>query len=223
MAASKTTSDSKKKRVSKAKTRFYVVKKVQKTQADLTSKLEDYNRKYITQPLETGKTFVGDLKAEPRKTVGKLIDDGKAQITDLKKDACNRVDGFGKDGRALLTKASKNPRETFKDLVGDGRGFVEGIRNDTRNKLQSLKDEFKMIKRGVEKDAGMVMADVIDGSKKALNQVPGKQRIEKEISSRMEAIPAKFNLPSKKDIDGLVNRVKRLNAKVDALNKTQAA
>jgi polyhydroxyalkanoate synthesis regulator phasin len=68
-----------------------------------------------------------------------------------------------------------------------------------------------------------VLADVIDGSKKALNQVPGKQRIEKEISSRMEAIPAKFNLPSKKDIDGLVNRVKRLNAKVDALNKTQAA
>jgi polyhydroxyalkanoate synthesis regulator phasin len=65
------------------------------------------------------------------------------------------------------------------------------------------------------------MADVIDGGKKALDQVPGKQRIEKEIASRMKTMPARFNLPSKKDIDSLVSRVKQLNAKVDALTEEQ--
>lgn len=221
MATSKTTSGSKKKRTSKAKTRFYMVKKVQETRADLTAKLEDYNRKYLTQPMESGKTFVTDLKAEPRKTIGQLIEDSKAQVTDIKKDTWNRLDGLGKDGRELLTKASKHPRETVKDLLDDGKGRVKDIRNQTKEKLQSIADEFKEIKKGVKKDAGLLMSDAIEGSKKAIDQVPGKQRMEKEISSRIEAIPGKLNLPSKKDIDSLVNRVKRLNTKVDALNKAQ--
>lgn len=222
MATSKATRGSKGKRTSKTKTRFYTLKKVQETRDDLGRKLEAYNHKYLTQPLENGKAFVTDLKNEPRKTVGKLMDDGKAQITDLKQEALDRVDGLGKDGRALLTKARKNPRETFTDMVDDGKGRVNEIRSQAQEKLQDLADELKMIKQGLEKDAGLVVTDVIDGSKKVLNQVPGKQRIEKAISSRMEAIPAKFNLPSKKDIDSLVNRVKRLNAKIDALNKAQA-
>jgi polyhydroxyalkanoate synthesis regulator phasin len=221
MTQSKTARGSQKKSTAKAKTRYYVVRTVEQARTDLTNRLEDYNRKYIVQPLETGKTFVQDLKAEPRKVVVNLFKDGKARITDLNKDAWTRVNGLAKDGRAFLTKAGKSPRETFNDLIDDGKEVVEDLRSSTRDKLTDLVDEAKRFLKGVEKDTYLVMADVIDGGKKALDQVPGKQRIEKEISSRMKTIPAKFNLPSKKDIDSLVSRVKQLNAKVDALTEEQ--
>jgi polyhydroxyalkanoate synthesis regulator phasin len=56
-----------------------------------------------------------------------------------------------------------------------------------------------------------------------LDRVPGKQRIEKELRSRIQTLPAQFNLPSKKDVDGLARRVNRLYKKVDALQRAVAA
>ena len=156
MAQSKTTRGSKKKSAAKAKTRYYVVKTVQKARTNLTNRLEDYNRKYIVHPLKTGKTF------------------------------------------------------------------VEELRSNTRDKLTDLVDEVKRFIEGVEKDTRLVVADVIDDGKKALDQLPGKQRIEKEISSRMKTMPAKFNLPSKKDIERLALQVEHLSTKVNKLSKTPA-
>lgn len=223
MTQAKTTRGSQKKGPSKTKTRFYVVKTLQEARTSLTGRLEDHNRKYITQPIKTGKTFVEDLKAEPRKIVVNLFDDGKARITGLNKDAWRRVDGLAKNSQAFLTKAGKNPLKTFNDLMGDGKAFVQTMRTSTQDKLDDLGVDLKIIKEGVEKDARMVIADVIDGSKKAIDHVPGKQRIEKEISSRMQAIPAAFDLPSKKDINALVRQVKNLSTKVKKLSETCAA
>ena len=223
MTQAKTKSGSRKKTPSKTKTRYYVVKTFQEARTSLTDRLDDYNRKYITQPVETGKTFVEDLKAEPRKTVGNLFDDGKARITDLNKDAWSRVDDLAKNGQSFLTKAGKNPLKAFNALMDDGKELVQNMRSSTRDKFDELVVDLKLIKEGVEKDSRMVIDDVIDGSKKAIDHVPGKQRIEKEISSRMQAIPAAFDLPSKKDINALARQVKNLNTKVKKLSETHAA
>jgi hypothetical protein len=223
MTQAKTRRGTQKKGASKTKNRFYVVNKLQQARENLTGRLEDYNRKYVAQPIQTGKTFVHDLKAEPRQTVANLVDDGKARITDLNKDARRRVDGLTKDGQAFLSKAGKNPMKTLNDLMGEGKTRIEEWRSSTRHKLEDLGVDFKILREGVEKDVRMVIADVIDGSKKALDQVPGKQRLEKEISSRMQAIPAAFDLPSKKDIKALKRQVKTLNTKVNKLSKTSAA
>ncbi len=224
MARAKTTQSSKKKsRAKTKKNRFYVVNAIQEARTNLTGRLEDYNRNYVTEPIETGKTFVKDLKAKPRKTIVSLLDDGKARITDLNKDAWRRVDGLAKDGQTFLTKAGKNPMKTFNELVDEGKEQIDSLRSRTRDRLEELAVDLKVMREGVEKDSRMVIADVIDTSKKALDQVPGRQRIEKGISSRLQAIPAAFDLPSKKDIDALTRQVKNLNTKVNKLSKTSAA
>ena len=223
MAQAKTKRGSKKKSPSKTKNRFYVVNALQEARTNLTGRLEDYNRNYVTEPIETGKTFVKDLKAEPRKTIVNLLDDSKARITDLNKDARRRVDGLAKDGQTFLTKAGKAPLKTINELMDEGKEQIDSLRSRTRDRLEELAVDLKVMREGVEKDSRMVIADVIDGGKKALDQVPGKQRIEKEISSRMQAIPAAFDLPSKKDIDALTRQIKNLNTKVNKLSKTSAA
>lgn len=222
MAASQTKHGSQKKRPSKAKSRLYIVKTVQDTRKRLTDKLEVYNSTYIAQPLKSGKTFAQDLKGAPRKTIANLVDDGKARMSELNKDTRDKLDRFAKDGQAFLAKASTHPLKTFNGLMDDSKELVEDFRSNTRDRIDGLLVDLKIIKEGVEKDARMVMADVLDGSQKALNQVPGKQRLEKEISNRLEALPAVFNLPSREDIDSLVKRVKQLNTKVEALNKADA-
>lgn len=223
MAESKTKRGSQKKRPSKAKTRFYVVKTIQDAHTSLNDKLDAYHRRYIARPLQTGKAFVEDLKAAPRKTVFGVLDDGKARMTDLNKDTRTKIDTFAKDGQAFLTKAAKHPRKTINALMDDGRGLSVDLRDHTRDRIKGLLTEIKVVKQGLGKDTRMVMAGVIDGGNKALNQVPGKQRFEHAISSRLEALPEVFNLPRREDIDSLVGRVKQLNAKVEALNKHGAA
>ncbi len=220
MAHAKTKHGSGKKSTSKAKTRYYVVQTVYEARNHLTGKFEDCNRKFIIQPLKNVKTFVENLKTEPRKNIVNLLDDGKTRITDLNKEAWNRVDGFAKDGNAFLTKAGKNPRETFNGLMDDGKEFVEDFRDSTREKIEDLTVDLKILREGIEKDTRLVLADIIDGSKKAFGHMPGKQWIENAISDRLEALPAKFNLPSRKDVERLTRQVKTLNTKVNKLSKT---
>ena len=223
MAASKTNRGGKAKRTPKGKNRFYVVNTVQDARTRLARKLEDYNDKYVAQPLKEGKAFVADLRKEPRKTVDRLVDDGKTRLKDINKDTRTRLETLTKDGRAFLTKAGKEPRKTISALVDDGKERVDEIREATREKIDGLSVDLRIFREGVQKDARLVIKDAMDSGSKALDRVPGKQRVEKELSSRMKSIPGKLNLPSKQDVDGLVRRVKELNTKVAALNKAQVA
>jgi hypothetical protein len=149
MAPSKTTRDSRKKRATKTtKPRYYIVKTAQEARTNLTGKLEDYNRKYIVEPLRSGKTIVKELKAEPRKVAADLLDDGKTRISDLNKEVWTRVDGVAKDGKAFLTKAGKNPREAFNDLIDESKELVDDLRSSTRDKIDDLMVDIKILKEG---------------------------------------------------------------------------
>ena len=48
-----------------------------------------------------------------------------------------------------------------------------------------------------------------------------KKTIEKKISTTIDSIPEKLNIPSKAEIDNLLESINGVNQKVDALNKKQ--
>ncbi|MBC2736929.1 MAG: hypothetical protein HF981_21390, partial [Desulfobacteraceae bacterium] len=128
-----------------------------------------------------------------------------------------------KDGKAFLTKAGKKPRQTLNDVLDDGKAKIEDLSEDTRSRMAELKAETRSFLEGIGKDARLVVDEVVSGSRQALDRIPGKQRIEKEVRSRIRTLPAQFNLPSKKDIDDLARRANRLNKKVEALQRAVAA
>ena len=206
-----------------AKSRFYLVKTVQETREKVADKLEDYSQTYIERPIKTGQALVKDLKKAPRKTLSAWIDDGKETISELNKDTRQSVGDMLKDGKAFLTKAGKAPRKTLNEVWDDGKARIEDLREDTRSRMVDLKAETRSFLEGVGKDARLVVDEVVYGSRQALDKVPGKQKLEKEVRSRINAFPAQLNLPSKKDIDGLVRRLNRLNKKVDELQRAVAA
>jgi len=221
MAQAKTKKVSKKK--STAKTRFYVVNTVQRTRRRVSDKLEDYSDTYISGPIKSGKARVTDLRQAPRKTLSRWLDEGKEMITDLNQETRSTVGDMIKDGKAFLTKAGKAPRQTLDGVVDDGKSLIEDLRDDARSRMADLKADARSLIKGIEKDARLVVDEVVTGGQQALDKVPGKQKIEKEVRARIRRLPAQFNLPSKKDIDGLARRVGTLNKKVDALHRAVAA
>lgn len=221
MAQAKTKKVSRKK--STAKTRFYVVDTVQRARRRVNDKLEDYSDTYITGPIKSGRARVTDLRQAPRKTLSGWLDEGKEMITDLNQETRSTVGGMIKDGKAFLTKAGKAPRQTFDGVLDDGKAWVDDLRDDARSRMSELKADTRSLFKGIGKDAQLVVDEVITGGREALDKVPGKQKIEKAVRIRIRTLPAQFNLPSKKDIDGLARRVGTLNKKVDALHRAVAA
>ncbi len=223
MAQAKTTNGGKRKKSTPAKTRFYVVDTVQRTRRRVSDKLEDYNDTYITRPINSGRSWVADLKKAPRQTLEGLLDDGKEMITDLNRETRSTVGGLIKDGKAFLTKAGKAPRRTLDGMLDDGKSLIDDLRDEARSRMADLKAEARTLIKGIEKDARLVVDEVVTGGRQALDRVPVKRRIEKEVRVRIRRLPAQFNLPSKKDVDGLARRVGVLNKKVDALHRAVAA
>lgn len=221
MAQAKKSRGTQKKRTDK--TRFYIVKTVQETRNRVTDKLEDYSQTYFARPIKSGKAMVKDLKKAPRKTLSTWLEDGKATITDLNQETRSTVGDMIKDGKAFLTKAGKEPHQTLNDVLDDGKAKIEDLREDTRSRMADFKADTRSLLEGIGKDARLVVDEVVAGGRQALDKVPGKQKIEKEVRSRIQTLPAQFNLPSKKDIEGLVRRVNRLNKKVEELHRAVAA
>lgn len=209
----------------KAKTpsRFYVVRNIQEARDNLADRLDEYSEKLIKKPIENSKEFVEDLKKDPRKTIEALVDDGKDLIADVKKDARKKIDSIVDDGKAFLKKAKKDPRKTLTRLMDESKDFFEELKEDTREKMDGLVDDYKTVLKGIEKDARIVKKDLLESGKKAIDKVPGKQKIEKKITSTIKSIPTQLNMASKKDIDSLVRGMKELNEKVDTLSKVYAA
>ena len=133
------------------------------------------------------------------------------------------MDKMVKDGKAFLTNVGKSPRKALDGVLDDGRAWVDDLREDACSRMAELKTDTRSMLAGIGKDAQLVVDEVVSGGRKALDKVPGKQRIEKELRSRIQTLPAQLNLPSKKDIDGLARRVSRLHKKVDALQRAVAA
>jgi len=221
MAQAKTKKGSKKK--STAETRFYVVNTVERARRRVSDKLEDYSDTYISGPIKSGQARVTDLRQAQRQTLSGWLEEGKEMITDLNQETRSTVGGLIKDGKAFLTKAGKAPRQTLDGMLDDGKAWVDDLREDARSRVSDLKADTRSLLKGIGKDAQLVVDEVITGGREVLDRVPGRQKIEKAVRSRIRTLPAQFNLPSKKDIDGLARRVGTLNKKVDALHRAVAA
>ena len=221
MAQAKTKKGSKKKNT--AKTRFYVVNTVERTRRKVSDKLEDYSDTYISGPIKSGKARVTDLRQTPRKTLSKWLDEGKEMITNLNQESRSAVGGMIKDGKAFLTKAGKAPRQTLNGVLDDGKTRMEDLQEETRSRMAAFKADTRSFIKGIGNDARLVVDEVVTGGRQALDKVTGNLKIEKAVRRQIRTLPAQFNLPSKKDIDGLARRVGALNKKVDALHRAVAA
>jgi len=208
MAQKKTKRQTKK----KASSRFYVVKSIQDARKNMTERVEKYHQDFIKDPIQSGKEVLEDFKDDPRKAMDNLVDDSRRFMGDLKKDSKKKVNGIVADSRKFYKKAKKNPRKTFNNMVDDGRDFAEDLLEDGKSFVN-----------GIEKDARIVLEEITDSGKKALDSLPGKKKFQRKLENRIASLPKQFNLPTRKDINLLMGRLEDLSTKINALGKEIAA
>ena len=176
----------------KNESRFYLTKTINEAKGQIEKKIKTYNEKYIKEQLENGREFITELKSDPIKTIDDLIDDSQEAI---KKVRSTRI--------KMLQKK------------------VETTKKDVRRQFEKINKKTRTIYKGIESDAKLIAEDVITLGKKNLDKFPMKKTIEKKISTTIDSIPEKLNIPSKAEIDNLLESINGVNQKVDALNKKQ--
>jgi len=174
----------------------------------MTERVDNYHREFIKDPIQSGKEVVDDFRDDPRKAMDTLVDDSRTFVGDLKKEAKKKVNSVVTDGKQFYKKARKNPRKTFTSMVDDSRDIAE-----------ELVEDGKSFMNGFEKDARIVLDEMVDSGKKALDNLPGKKKFQKNIENRIKSLPKQFNMPSKNDINLLTGRLEALSVKIDTLGK----
>ncbi len=201
MATSKKSTRATGKKTAKKESAYHSVRSLRKAKEDWVSTVRDYNEKYFVKPFETGKDFVMSMKQDPSKTVGSLYEDGRGFIGNLRKD----------------------PQRVWENLMNDGKNLAQGTRKDFQKIVDNLVGGSRDVYSSVEKDTRRVVDDILDRGKKMTEWVPGRKRLEKEISRGLESIPNRLNLPSKKDMEKLSKTARTLNTRLNTLSKQYAA
>ena len=79
----------------------------------------------------------------------------------------------------------------------------------------------KLVERGeiAEKDGRALIDEYMEKRKKRAEE--SSKRVESEIENRMESLLNRMNIPTRKDIESLTNKVAELTKKVDELKKAK--
>ena len=91
--------------------------------------------------------------------------------------------------------------------------------DDSQDFAEDFFEDGKSIMKGIEKDARIVLDEMVDSGKKTLDNLPGKKKFQKKIEKRIKSVPLQFNLPTRKDIDRLMEKLESLNTKLDTLGQ----
>ncbi len=199
----------------KSLSRFRTVKRLKKTSNQWINSLQDARHKLVKTPIDDAKSLITDLKKSPRKTIDRLVDDGRKQFADFNQATRRKIDRLAQDGKKIVGKAGKEPVKTINSVIDDGKQQFDKLQKNTIKTANDLMKDF-------EKDARLAADDLMAFSARQIDRIPGKKNAEAQIRRRMQAVPAQFNLPSKTDMDNLMNGVKQLTVKVDTLNKQHA-
>ena len=174
----------------KTESRFYIARTVLEIRETIKDKVDTCKEKYIKNQLKTGREFISEFKDDPMKRLNDSIDDGKEAMKKVKKGP------FKAAGK-----------------------IIDNVKTGTREKMEKAGQIRKEIYRGIERDAKLVVDDMVNMGKKTFDKLPIKKNIENKINSTINSIPSRLNLPDKEEIKSLMNGINGMNKKVDELNK----
>ena len=112
-----------------------------------------------------------------------------------------------------VTEASKDFLNGVRRILMAGLGAITLAQDEVEGFVKKLVDRGEI----AEKDGRKLIDELLDNRKKRAEE--SSKRVEAEIENRMDSLLSRMNVPSKKDIDSLSEKVTELTKKVDELKK----
>ncbi len=113
-----------------------------------------------------------------------------------------------------VTEASKDFLNGVRRVLMAGLGAVTLAQEEVEGFVSKLVDRGEI----AEKDGRKLIDELLDKRKKRAEE--SSKRVEAEIEQRMDSLLSRMNVPSKKDIDSLSEKVTELTKKVEELKKS---
>ncbi len=113
-----------------------------------------------------------------------------------------------------VTEASKDFLNGVRRVLMAGLGAVTLAQEEVEGFVSKLVDRGEI----AEKDGRKLIDELLDKRKKRVEE--SSKRVEVEIEQRMDSLLSRMNVPSKKDIDSLSEKVTELTKKVEELKKS---
>lgn len=127
------------------------------------------------------------------------------QIDRALKTAAGKVGAVREESRAVAAKVEKtvraaasNVRKTGETIAKDPKGFVEGVVRDAQSNIRNVKAD-------LSREAARIADEVA-------------RRVTGVVEPAMENALHKLNVPTQKDLKGLVAKVDALSRKMDQLH-----
>jgi hypothetical protein len=186
-----------------------IVEKIQKASETVTSKIKDYNEKYLAENIEKGKKT---LKEYNEKYVAKNIEKGKETLKEY--------------NEKYLEKNIEKGKETFKEYnekyvvknIEKGKEYLDG----PYKKISKTVDDVLAKGRDIEKDALKKLDGVVDNGKKFMYKIPMVETVEKKVSESLNSLPGFINMPNKGEIEKLTMAMQALNTNIETLKNQKS-
>ncbi|MEW5735358.1 MAG: hypothetical protein AB1921_10915, partial [Thermodesulfobacteriota bacterium] len=205
---------------------YYIIRTIQKIADNCNAALSDYNEN-LKKAMESATDFMEDMGKGTVEALSSFVVDGKnlmAKIP-LMETITQKVAESGDAGKTVAENVKKAISEPAKKAQFLVTTVVMKAAGDAQTILKDYNEKY--VKKGLEygtdlvQDMGnvtlMTMSSLAETGKKFAKNLTVLETIQNAVEQGLTSVSSKINLPSKKDIDRLVNAMKAFNKKIEAV------
>lgn len=208
-----------------AEAEYYIIRTIQKMADNCNAALSEYNEN-IKRAVETATGFIEDVGKGTVEALGSFVVDGRTLMEKipLVSTLTNKIaenEGVGKSVAENLIKKVGEPAKKAEFLVTT---VVMKAAGDTQAAMKRYNEKFR---KGVEfgtdlaQDLGnvtlMTVGSLTETGRKFVKNLSALESIQNAVEQGVSTVSSKVNLPTKKDIQKLVDAMAVFNAKLEGM------
>ena len=209
-----------------ADTEYYIIRTIQKMADNCNAALSEYNEN-IKKAVETATGFIEDVGKGTVEALGSFVVDGRTLMEKipLVSTLTNRIaeSEGGKNVAENLIKKMGEPAKKAEFMVTT---VVMKAAGDTQSVMKRYNEKFK---KGMEygtdlaQDLGnitmMTVGSLTETGRKFVKNLSALESIQSAVEQGVATVSSKVNLPTKKDIQKLVDAMTVFNSKLEGIIK----
>jgi hypothetical protein len=154
-------------------------------------------RKYLEQPLGQGARLLAQTWKDPFETARKTVDGVQGWVNRLRSEPQRSVQRQLQGGWRRAGEVGRDVYKTLDAVATGGYGVLGAISEDTRQAIDAL----------------------TKGGRRSIEGFPAMAGLGRNLNRRLQAIPERLDLATKKDIQKLTQKVAALDAKMARLSQ----
>ena len=191
-------------------TRYATLRTVRETRESLERRAKEYKTALVNKNMDRGRDLLTDFRKKPYDTLDGILADSRDFVRNLSEKSGKTFENVKEETRAWVRKSAGHPFKTLGNAAGS-------LRRDADQALEKLASARKKAAKDLERDFRLAISDIKDLRKKGMDRLPTKTGLTNAVKNRIASLPGVLNLPSRTEIDDLIQGIEGIEKKIDGL------